>query len=343
MFKVKVFENIIDFEFSESEILTLDTNNKCQLISKVDFSVIEQLSFEEKIQNNIKFENDFILNDIYGKGYLIENHKKKAFDFYLLKKENNLILGIKNGLFLTLNLNTNREKIIPIPKSLVFFLEDNILYTRQGKRNEAHKLNSYDLYNDKHLWVFDLNDLGLPISRSSNNPKANWKIVKIIGTTENDIWLALNHHTIISLNKNNGGLTNHISEIPTLQCEWLPSAIPKPENSVIRNDKVFGLAWEFIWEINSLNGEVEFQDLTKELISSNSRNDLNNFCEINNKIVFVSKTPSKINLFDIKSKKIVWEKEFDKVNNETPIFNNLKGNKSMFGVLGLNRKLFIYY
>ncbi|WP_437372998.1 hypothetical protein [Maribacter litoralis] len=222
MFKVKVFENIIDFEFSESEILTLDTNNECKLVSKIDFNTIKQLSFENKIQNNIKFDNGFILNDIYGKGYLIENYKKKGFDFYLLKKENDLILGLKDGQFLTLNLNTNKEKNIPISKSLVFFLEDNILYSRQGKPNEAHKLNSYDLYNDKLIWIFDLNDLEAPISRSSNNPKADWKIVKIIGTTENDIWLALNHHTIISLDKNNGELTNNISEIPTLLSEWLP-------------------------------------------------------------------------------------------------------------------------
>ncbi|WP_437372996.1 hypothetical protein [Maribacter litoralis] len=98
-----------------------------------------------------------------------------------------------------------------------------------------------------------------------------------------------------------------------------------------------------MWEINPLNGKIEFEDLTKKLILSNSRNDLNNFYEINNEIVFVNRTPSKISSLDIKSKELVWEKEFEKINNEIPVFNNLKGTKNMFGVLGLNKELLIYY
>jgi hypothetical protein len=342
MFEEKTFENIVDFEFTPTQIITLGTKNEIKFISKKDFKLESKIIFKEKIQNNIKFEEGLIINNNTGNGYLIENNEKLAFNFYLLRRCENLLLGIKNGKFIIYNLKNNTENIIAIPSSLIFLLEDGKLFSRLGNRKDTNKLNCFDIYKNKQVWEFDLDNLAEPTSRDSHSPESNWRIIKIIGKTDSDIWLALNHHTIVSFNLVSGILTNQISEISTFKSDWLPSAIPNPENTIIIDNKIIGFAWEFIWTIDAKNHMVEFQDLTNKFKIAHCRNDLNYFHKIDSKLIFITKHPSKLNVFDQNTEEIIWTKKFEKINNETPTFNTLKGDDNMFGVLGLNNNLLIF-
>ncbi|MBO0590854.1 PQQ-like beta-propeller repeat protein [Cellulophaga sp. E16_2] len=177
------------------------------------------------------------------------------------------------------------------------------------------------------------------------NKEAGWEVKKFIGVLDNKLWIALNHHTIISLDIATGQLKQQISSIPDFNSEWLPSAIPSPESMIItaENNKLFGFMWEFYWEINPKNGLIEFTDLTNYLKEYNIRNDNPNYVLVGDIIYFISQHVSAIGGFNRKTKKLNWHFKFQaNKDGQFPKLKGIKGNEQMLGALDLDGNLYVF-
>lgn len=193
-----------------------------------------------------------------------------------------------------------------------------------------------NLENPNPLWHFNIQNIP--------NQQPDWEVKKIIGVLENKLWVALNHHTIVALDIQTGALLHQLRDISHFQCAWLPSAIPEPEATQIdeKNNKLIGFMWEFYWEINPTNGEIQFWDLSEEFLSQKIRNDISKFVLTDEKIYFASHFDSKIASFDIKTKKIEWFYHFEKENEKTPRIMEIQGNDQKIGALSSAGTLYIF-
>lgn len=209
--------------------------------------------------------------------------------------------------------------------------EDNIIF---GTKQEIVLYSFSQKFNP--LWHFNIQNIP--------NQQPDWKVKKIIGVLENKLWVALNHHTIVALDIQTGALLHQLCDIPNFQCAWLPSAIPEPEATQIdeKNNKLIGFMWEFYWEINPTNGEIQFWDLSEEFLSQKIRNDVSKFVLTDEKIYFVSHFDSKIASFDRKTKKIEWFYHFEKENEKTPRIMEIQGNDQKIGALSSAGTLYIF-
>ena len=161
---------------------------------------------------------------------------------------------------------------------------------------------------------------------------------------EGKLWIALNHHTIIALDIVTGVLVHQIYTIANFHCSWLPSAIPLSEATQIdeKTHRLIGFMWEFYWEINPTNGEIQLYDLTNELSVKKIRSDIANFVLTDSKIYFASHFNSKIGALDRVTKKLTWEYDFKKEEDAEPRIMELQGNRNLLGALSSQGTLYIF-
>lgn len=303
---------------------------------------INPLDWYYNISYNYLIIQDYDWNSII---YDIKNSDiiKKEYNLAIPTHSDKYIVATVDSAFVILNsenfeiiseLNTNETsfKFSYFENDVIFFSKETILY-------------SYYIKDGNLLWQYDLSQL-------KNNPyddnyerNAGWKIKKIIGVLENKLWIALNHHTIIALDIETGDLVYQIHDIPDFKCEWLPSAIPLSEATVVNEKigKLIGFMWEFYWEIDPSNGVVQFWDLTDKLLPQEIRNDLSQYVLTDKYIYFASHFASKVGALNRKTKEIDWSYTFDKNENGLePRIMNIQGNDNTLGALSSKGELYIF-
>lgn len=202
-----------------------------------------------------------------------------------------------------------------------------------------------NLKDGKIFWEFDLQSIPNNPHDDEYNKEANWEVKKFIGVLENKLWIALNHHTIIALDIESGALHHQLHDIPSFKCDWLPSAIPLSESTVIdeKNNKLIGFMWEFYWEINPQNGEITLLDFTDSFLAQKVRNDLQDFVLTDTHIYFASHHDIKVAAFNRQTKQIDWFHEFeDDGNGYQSRISKIDGNDEKLGVLTQGKVLYIF-
>ncbi|UUV20435.1 hypothetical protein [Paenimyroides aestuarii] len=220
------------------------------------------------------------------------------------------------------------------------FVEQNQLFFTNN-----NFVKSCDYKIGKILWQFDIKLIPNNPHNDNYGKHADWQVKKFIGVLENKLWVALNHHTIIALDLENGELVHQIHNIPTFKIEWLPSAIPLSEATVVdeKNNKLIGFMWEFYWEINPQNGEIILLDFTEDFLVQKVRNDLKSFVLTDSHIYFASHHDIKVAAFNRALKKIDWFYEFDDDDNGYQSrINKIDGNDEKLGVLTQGNILYIF-
>lgn len=199
--------------------------------------------------------------------------------------------------------------------------------------------------NGCEIWRLDLQSIPNNPHDDNYDKEADWEVKKFIGVLENKIWVALNHHTIIALDIENGELVHQIHDIANFNSGWLPSAIPLSEATTLdeKNNKLIGFMWEFYWEINPQNGEITLLDFTKEFLAQKIRNDLANFVLTDTHIYFASHHDIKVAAFNRQSKQIDWFHEFeDDGNGYQSRISKIDGDNEKLGVLTQGKVLYIF-
>lgn len=201
------------------------------------------------------------------------------------------------------------------------------------------------LKDGKIIWHYDTQSIPNNPHDDNYDKEADWEVKKFIGILENKIWVALNHHTIIALDIENGELVHQIHDIPNFNSGWLPSAVPLSEATVLdeKNNKLIGFMWEFYWEINPQNGEITLLDFTNEFLAQKIRNDLANFVLTDTHIYFASHHDIKVASFNRQSKQIDWFHEFkdDGIGYQSRI-SKIDGDNEKLGVLTQGKVLYIF-
>lgn len=339
------------------------------------------LNIKEIVKNVAQFSigKYFLYKDKQKNIYCNNNQIYEGVDDDMTQYGDNLLFNFKNDLKIVnlLNNNINTIKNIAIINTSPSFIEKSILIDENNnlyffdKRN-LNKTNllfkdydwgfiyiygniifisteggiiSYSFNQFTSIWNFSLSQLKNNPYDDNYEKNAGWKIKKIIGVLENKLWIALNHHTIIALDIETGDLVYQIHDIPDFNCEWLPSAIPLSEATVVNEKigKLIGFMWEFYWEIDPSNGVVQFWDLTDKLLPQEIRNDLSQYVLTDKYIYFASHFASKVGALNRKTKEIDWSYTFDKNENGLePRIMNIQGNDSTLGALSSKGELYIF-
>ena len=202
-----------------------------------------------------------------------------------------------------------------------------------------------NINNGEILWHFDIPTIPNNPQDDEYDKTADWEVKKFIGVLENKLWVALNHHTIIGLDIETGKLVHQIHDMPTFKSEWLPSAVPHSEATVIdeKSNKLIGFMWEFYWEINPQNGEITLFDLTEDFQSQKIRNDLQDFVLTDSHIYFASHHDIKVAAFNRTTKQIDWYYAFEDngIDYQSRI-KKIDGNYEKLGVLTQENILYIF-
>jgi hypothetical protein len=207
------------------------------------------------------------------------------------------------------------------------------------------KVKLYYSNSEKSKWHFDIPTIPNNPQDDEYDKTADWEVKKFIGVLENKLWVALNHHTIIALDIKTGKLVHQIHDVPTFKSEWLPSAVPHSEATVIdeKSNKLIGFMWEFYWEINPQNGEITLFDLTEDFQSQKVRNDLQDFVLTDSHIYFASHHDIKVASFNRQTKQIDWFHEFkDNGIGYQSRISKIDGNDEKLGVLTQENILYIF-
>ncbi len=320
----------------------------------------EKKIIEDKISNinlynktliyNVNFQYVFYYNLITKK-----NYKLKEVDGFSQFVNDNLILIVKNSddylkQYISLFDLQNKQKKWTIE---TYFgngiIQDNHLYATCIKK----RICKIDLnHPEQPLWQFELSQLAPPKIYSyirGLSDKEDFKVEKIIGILENKVWVALNNYTLIALDVKTGKLMFQLSEIPGFDYNY-GNIIPAPKSMKIDKERnlLYGLAWEYYWEIDPKTGEIQMWNLYDYFVKLKLRNDLIlYYVKINNILYFASRPgglyESQIAGFDIITKKIVWQHKFNRENyGHTILINDVKGNDKMLAILDMGRNLYIF-
>ena len=307
----------------------------------------------------IYFDNGVSCTLHYQHDDLIKFHKPQINNLVYYSDSFNTLSDVHYAIGTEISYNLEINKIEHKKRGIYDIRDAKILLEIKSLSTFSYLYNDYKiliLYNINHidgislqnansLWQFDIQSI-------SNNPHddnyerdVEWKIKKFIGVTENKLWIALNHHTIIALDVETGKLLHQIHDIPNFQCEWLPSAVPLPEATVVdeKKNKLIGFIWEFYWEINPTDGSTKLWDLTNELLSQKLRNDLSHFALTDEHIYFASHNDSKVGALNRNTKTIDWQYTFEKSENGLePQIMNIQGNDNLLGALSSKGNLYLF-
>ncbi|WP_221405678.1 hypothetical protein [Dysgonomonas massiliensis] len=330
-------ENVENFDYISN--YAIQSNNVFSLNNPLDCFKIEDA---QSVQS---FKNMILVLDSLNKPYFIQDGKidRSLYDSFSIstikfpyimfyKKTSPRAYGIYNVELDQVLFETHEWLGRDIFGKYIFGEYQNIITSRS-------------LLSGEILWEFDLSTIGDNPHDDNYDTDADWKIKKIIGVADNKIWLALNHHTIISIDVITGELIHRIHDVPGFSSEWLPQAIPLPEATVIdeQNNKLVGFMWEFYWEIDPQSGVVFFSDLTDNFKNKEIRNDVQRFVLTDKYIHFASHFASKMASLDRATKEIVWQYEFQ--NNDDglePRIMNIQGNDNMLGALSSKGTLYMF-
>ncbi len=191
---------------------------------------------------------------------------------------------------------------------------------------------------ENFMWEYSFVDLGCDFCDEL-------RVKRILGELNDELWVALNNHTVIALDVETGQLRKQLSSISDFKCDWLPSAIPAPEAMQIDKKRgcLVGLMWEFYWEINPDSGEITFYDLTEYFEEQKIRNDKPEYVLGDNHIYFISRHDSKLGALNLDTKKLDWIHGFEEnENGAIPEILEIKGNDSLLGVLDRSHTLHIF-
>ncbi|CAM3290473.1 hypothetical protein [Empedobacter stercoris] len=279
---------------------------------------------------------NLILQSYYG-NFEFKGKKINGYYNYLdehevsyINKEDGYLYFETNNEFKKTMINQN---ILCLYKK--YFIFDDKFITRLDALQE----------NSNELWQFELQSIPNNPYDDNYDKQADWQVKKFIGVLENKLWVALNHHTIIALDIESGALLHQLHDILTFKSEWLPSAIPLSESTVIdeKNNKLIGFMWEFYWEINPQNGEITLLDFTDSFLAQKVRNDLQDFVLTDTHIYFASHHDIKVAAFNRQTKQIDWFHEFeDDGNGYQSRISKIDGNDDKLGVLTQGKVLYIF-
>ena len=339
------------------------------IIQNINFFVVSDKHLVYKQNDNIIFKNkilekevkdDIILtgdNIFYNKGNgfiarKLINNNKAHFDNYAILNikpmylQKGIIIDINdNQLYLFDKFNFNKEKIniIDYNWGIIFLSQEYILI------NDINKISSYHIPTAHPLWQFDLSQLAPPKFYSALFEKEDYKVEKIIGILDDKVWVALNNYTLIALDIHTGKLVYQLSEIPGFDYAF-GNIIPAPKSMKIdkKRNLLYGLAWEYYWEIDPQTGKIQMWDLHDYILSLKLRNDLIlNYVKIDDVIYFASRPvsphESQIAGFDVNTKKIVWQHKFTPgKNGKIPMINDVKGSEKLLAVLDMEHNLYVF-
>ena len=326
----------------------------CQVSIKngLIFFINENVTFYELIDQREVFrfgEDYYISKDIRANAVIVKDNKEivtigkvnsNSFPYVQIYSDENI------RKYIIFDYSTQKilfETTAWIGRDII---EDYIFSDYQGLIS-ARKITSEQL-----LWQYNLTQLNPPVEKQSLNEDQDWKVKKFIGILESKLWIALNNYTLIGLDLQSGKLIHQLSDIPGFEYPY-GSIIPEP--AAIHVDKkrkiLFGLAWEYYWEIDPNTGYVTMYDLYDYFLSLRLRNDLPMhivFLEEESRLFFASRFDdlrfdSQLACFDLISKKIIWRYKFEPDDEgRIPQPNNLKGNREKIGVLDKKNTLYIF-
>lgn len=330
---INTFGEIGDIHIENKDIFYIK-NEKIQLYPDQEVLTLNEywgIYFGQELINVFTNRSYNIFYDY--RGNIIESFDK--VNFYHIFSKDDFIYFDRNDKKTKYNSSVIYDN--KIGKSIVdndkLFFVDNIF------------IKSSDYKRGKLNWHFDL--LSIPDNAHDGNyaKDADWEVKKFIGILEDKLWIALNHHTIIAVDIHTGSLVHQIHDIPGFKSDWLPSAIPLSEATVIdvKNNKLIGFMWEFYWEIDPQSGAVTLLDLSEDFLKEKIRNDVHHYVLTDEIIYFISHFDSKIGAFERATKRIVWHYDF--VKDETgraPRIRELQGDENQLGALSSDNTLYIF-
>lgn len=239
--------------------------------------------------------------------------------------------------YLSCQFHESQRTLKLVESSSLIYFDGSFGYKVQFDENIATiGLVKFGLYGIE--WEYFFKDLG-------QNWSDELRVKSILGTLENQLWVALNNHIVIALDIETGELKRHLSSINDFVCDWLPSAIPAPESMQLdeRRNLLVGFMWEFYWEVNPKTGEIKFYDLTEYFKEQKIRNDKPEYVLGKNHIYFISKHDSKLGALNLETKKLDWLYIFEEDEQGIiPEILELKGNDFMLGALDRSHTLHIF-
>lgn len=244
---------------NKSEIII---NNKLLIRLSNNFFGEFYLTNENIIIQKFK-ENSF---EVYDKSGKLE-FEKKGFYNYLITDKSIFYLDIKD----------NKVKYIVNGKiKATSFFYNGYLSNQNYIIIRNQNIFVYFLKDSRKLWQYNLIQLGKYINQQGSEDE--YKVEKFIGVYENQLLVACNNFTIISLDLNNGKLLNKWQEIPEVYFQedkrfpaivfnkipYLPGA-----NLDIQKKQIIGFEAFVFWSINLETNEIISQNLNDELIKHN--------------------------------------------------------------------------
>ncbi|GIJ92899.1 hypothetical protein CAPN001_21210 [Capnocytophaga stomatis] len=312
---------IPNYYIFEGSIINILTGQKIKNIGKHN----EIMAFGENVITRDINGNSNIINIVDGIVDSMFKIDTVAFPYFTFYELNNLEI---EGIF-----DYTEKKVL-------FETKDWIGRTILNDCIFTENITCRDIRNGNILWHFPLQTLPNNPHDDNYNKTSDWEVKAFIGVLTGKLWVALNHHTIIALDIKTGELVHQIHDIPNFKCAWLPSAIPLSEATQIdkKNNKLVGFMWEFYWEINPTNGEIQLWDLSNDFLAQKIRNDVSKFVLMDKNIYFASYFDSKIGIFDTETKQIVWNYTFS----DGDRIMDIQASEHLIGALSAGKTLYIF-
>jgi outer membrane protein assembly factor BamB len=331
----RIIKRVKLFEFNHGLGIVQDEFNFKILSSNLEF--IDEISFGTNIQTIKGVCDYFILNDIYGHGYIAKKCSLEKYDHFILSIDDQYLYCISDNLY-KISIIDRKVEWTSDYSSLTYIYDDNYFITRSKQRKLADIVICINIEDGKCKWKFNLSEL-------ENSNVKPYQIKKFLYIGRGLIWIALNNHTVIALNTETGELIKQLSSISNFKSDWLPSSIPSPEAMQIDKQRncLIGFMWEFYWEINPCSGEISFYDLTDYFKEQKIRNDKPDYVLGENHLYFICRDESKIGALNIETKKLDWIYTFKENDSGViPEIMELKGNDSILGALDRGNTLHIF-
>ncbi|MGV6861258.1 MAG: hypothetical protein ACWA41_05775 [Putridiphycobacter sp.] len=250
--------------------------------NKLLYSYHEQLYFDGEVIYNGNptsfktFKSKVFIIDNFEKLIVLnlKNKNKKEFNFIkgisLIINENDIIYGYYSDDYATqyrsrINLETNEKKWTIESYFSNGKIDFNHLYTT-SINNSICKINLDQP--EQPLWQFELSKLN--ITTNCDIEKSNYKIIKIIGIWQEELFVACNNGLMLSLDKTTGKEKYRWQYIKEYEFDSeIKNKLPKSESFVFDGDTLIGALNTFYFKIDLKSSEIIAVNISQELLKFN--------------------------------------------------------------------------
>ncbi|ADV48808.1 hypothetical protein Celal_1496 [Cellulophaga algicola DSM 14237] len=283
---------------------------------------------EEDLQDLSNIKNNIFVNDIYGRGFIIEELNYKFLgEFIKITYQHYLILSkIEENRKVTIFKNQKTNEVLGKIKgsSTIFYLNLKYFFSKNLKDDS---IESFMFPSGKYLWQFKLETLGKFEDRDGN--LQNYEVLKFIGAWQNSIVVACSGQLVLDISSKTGELNRKWQALPGYGSSAfqgrLQHKLPSTDGFQLDISKsyLYHLAGAYLVTIDLVTGKANYQTLKNTLEEhvfsgfrwstgyAEDENHIYTIAEMNRMELGLDYTPQCIVAFNKKTLKIDWHYRFE--------------------------------